>query len=203
MKKLLVLGLLASLTWSAMGQGIVFFNNRVTGSVDAKIYLDTIGGPALSGADTSFKAALLGGAVGSTASSLAGIGTLKQLSNPETGVSAVAFRTGAAAGYVSSVNTGRDSQLAYGSTGIFQVVAWQGNYTTWAEAYAAALVPGSNVKIGFSNPVTVTVTANQTDTATPYLVGMNSFAIALVPEPSSMALAGLGAAALLIFRRRK
>lgn len=203
MKKLLALGLLASLTWSAMGQGIVYFNNRVTGSVDAKIYLDTIGGTALSGVDTSFKAALLGGATGSTAASLTGVGTLKQLSNPETGVSAVTFRTGAAAGYVSSVNTGRDSQLAYGSTGMFQVVAWQGSYSTWAEAYAAAFLPGSTVKIGFSNPVNVTVTANQTDTATPYLVGLNSFAITLVPEPSSMALAGLGAAALLIFRRRK
>jgi hypothetical protein len=34
-------------------------------------------------------------------------------------------------------------------------------------------------------------------------VGMAPFGIGFLPEPSTFALAGLGAAALLIFRRRK
>lgn len=36
-----------------------------------------------------------------------------------------------------------------------------------------------------------------------YLDGMASFAVSQVPEPSTFALAGLGSAAMLIFRRRK
>lgn len=43
---------------------------------------------------------------------------------------------------------------------------------------------------------------NETPVVPPPWVG-ESFSIAIVPEPSSLALAGLGAAALLIFRRRK
>jgi hypothetical protein len=38
---------------------------------------------------------------------------------------------------------------------------------------------------------------------TPDMTGWSSFSLATVPEPSSFALAGLGAAALMIFRRRK
>lgn len=37
----------------------------------------------------------------------------------------------------------------------------------------------------------------------PQMTGLESFNIYLVPEPSTLALAGLGAAAMLIFRRRK
>jgi len=35
------------------------------------------------------------------------------------------------------------------------------------------------------------------------LTGLTSFSLNVIPEPSSLALAGLGAAALLVFRRRK
>lgn len=202
MKKLLVLGLLASMGLSAIGQGIVYFNNRVTGVVDAKIYVDTVGSALLPGgtAGVDFRAALLGGAQGSTASSMAGIGTLALLANPAGTATWVNFRTGAAAGYVGNTDPARNSGLPYGSTGMFQVVAWQGNYANWAEAYAAGMA--GLTKIGWSNPVTVTTTASATDPSTPYLVGLQPFAIALVPEPSSMALLGLGAAAMMLFRRR-
>ena len=202
MKRLFALLLFMAFAGAVSGQGIIYFNNRVPGLVDAKIYYDYTYTIPLTGSE--FHAALLGGPTTRTPASVAGPGTLKQLSNPDNGyVSAVTFRTGAAAGYVSNVNTARDSQLAYGSTGMFQVVIWQGNYSTWPEAYEAMFLPGSTVKVGWSNPVNVTVTANPLDTATPYLIGLQSFAFFSIPEPSSMALAGLGAAALLIFRRRK
>ncbi len=204
MKKLLALGILASLTLSALGQGQLNFQNRVTTStpaVDAKIYIDVIGGTTPSGTDTTFRAALLGGAAGSVASSIAGIGNLTMLASPSTSATWVNFRTGAAAGYLPTTDTARNSGLAYGATGVFQVVAWQGNYTTWAAAYAAGMA--GQAKIGWSNPVTSAVTQNALDLAVPNLLGLNSFAVAIVPEPTSMALMGLGAAALLIFRRRK
>ena len=198
MKRLFALSLFMAFAGAVPGQGIIYFNNRVPGLVDAKIYFSYTLETPLTGPE--YHAALLGGPATGTPTSWVGLGTLKQLSNPSTGVSTVSFRTGAAAGYVSNVNTGRDSQLPYGSIGMFQVVAWRGNYMNWAQAYAAGIAGMAN--IGWSNPVYVTVTANATDVSTPYLVGLQSFFIT-VPEPSSMALGGLGAAALVIFRRRK
>jgi hypothetical protein len=211
MKKILTLAALAGLTLSAFAQGQINFNNRVpaaTPPILAAVYGNSTdtnsGGYLLSGSDTSFRAALLGGATSATASSAASVGTLSLLASPSTAATWITFRTGTVAGYVAvGTDSARDSGLAYGSTGLFQMVAWQGTETTWAAAYTdwkAGLI-----KAGFSNPVSSLVTTGPTDLAVPNLSGLNSFAITLnaIPEPTTFALAGMGVAALLIFRRRK
>lgn len=209
MKKLLALGVLASLTLSAFGQGQVVFNNRVTTTtagvndavIDAKVYVDAVGGTLCSG--SGYRAALLGGAVGSTPASASSVGTLTLLASPTTAATWVEFRTGAPAGYINiGTDVARVTALPYGTTGVFQMVAWSGNYTTFAAAYAAAQSDLS-VKVGWSALLTRPTSQNATDLNPPNLQGLASFAITTVPEPSTMALAGLGAAALLIFRRRK
>jgi hypothetical protein len=204
MKKLLTLAAMAGLTLSAFGQGQINFNNRVTSvtpAISAPVYLDVVGGTLLSGSDTSFHAALLGGATTGTASSASAIGTLSLLASPSTAATWITFRTGTLAGFVAvGTDSARDSGLAYGSTGMFQMVAWQGTETTWAAAYADW--KNGLIKAGWSNPITSAVTTGPTDLAVPNLTGLQSFAIA-VPEPSTFALAGMGVAAMMIFRRRK
>jgi hypothetical protein len=205
MKKILALAALTALSVSAFGQGQIQFNNRVTTTtpaVDALIRFGSSAGAPLSGTDTSFRAALIGGSTTGIPTTSDALGTLTLLASPTTQQTWVTFRTGAAAGYIAvGVDSARDALLPYGSQGIFQVVAWQGTQTTWAEAYQAWRA--GQIAAGFSNPITSSTTTGPTDLAVPSLIGLNSFFIAQIPEPSSFALAGLGAAALLIFRRRK
>lgn len=76
------------------------------------------------------------------------------------------------------------------STAFFRIEAWMGTATSFANA---TIKGQSSV---FANPVAVS------PNTPPDFVNMPAVIIA-VPEPSTFALAGLGAAALLIFRRRK
>jgi len=205
MKKILTLAALTGLTLSVFGQGQVQFNNRLTSAtptVDAKIFLDAVGTVALDGSNTLYRAALIGGATTGTASSASAIGTLSLLASPSSGNTWTTFRTGAAAGYVGvGTDVARDSGLPYGSTGLFQVVAWVGTETTWAAAYADW--KSGLIKAGFSNALTLPTSTGPTDLAVPTLAGLQAFAVTSIPEPSTFALAGMGVAAMMIFRRRK
>lgn len=80
------------------------------------------------------------------------------------------------------------------------VAAWRGNFAT----FDAALQGGEAVGVGASFAV---ATGNPTTTPPGTAGSLSGFtgvtALTIVPEPSSLALAGLGAAALLILRRRQ
>jgi hypothetical protein len=79
-----------------------------------------------------------------------------------------------------------------------QARAWfnNGQFAT----YDVALAGGHNT--GFSQFFNLTPTASPA--TAPITLGLLSFGVGVpVPEPSTFALAGLGAAALLLFRRRK
>jgi len=88
------------------------------------------------------------------------------------------------------------------STPWFQIRVWDSRYATYEAAFGQAgaytgespefqMNPGSIAYINVGP-----AGANSTWVESPIVVGM-------VPEPSTFALAGLGAAAMLIFRRRK
>lgn len=207
MKKLLTLSAITLLAVSAFGQGQVLFNNldkTATPNILAPVHMDTLTGALLSG--TQARAALLGGpAATGIGSSLANIGNLTMLANPTDGSTWVNFRTGGAAGYVSVGATGARilNNVGYNSSAMLQMVAWTGNFSDWASAYNAAKGGDLTVKIGWSSTWNVTTTTSPTDPAFPRNLGLTEFAVAIVPEPSTLALAGLGAAAMLIFRRRK
>jgi hypothetical protein len=219
MKKLLVLSALACTAASVMAQGYVTFQNLDTGAgIRSPIYLTTVGGATPSGTDTSLRAAILGGVTGTAPAFIVGSrtngsgtvsqqGSLSLLVSPNSGNTWTTFRTGTAAGFV---GVGSDSArivpgVDFLGTAEVQVVAWNGGYNTWAQAYAAWAAGTPGVMIGASNPLTVTLPASATDPNLAKLIGLESFAMVLntVPEPSTFALAGLGAAAMMIFRRRK
>jgi len=94
----------------------------------------------------------------------------------------------------------------------YAILGWTGNYATFDAAYAADLAnPGVSMSmIGISSIFT---TPSADPTSTPpgvppsisgTFTGMGPLGLAnvVVPEPTSFALAGLGLAALLVFRRR-
>jgi hypothetical protein len=119
--------------------------------------------------------------------------------------STTTFRSGGAAGNLPANltatlgNVAKDSPFA-----TLEMVAWDnstGLYSTWAQAsiaWSAGLIAA-----GRSNPINLAAIGGDFNTP-PNTVGFQSFNLYYaIPEPTSFALAGLGAAAMLIFRRRK
>jgi hypothetical protein len=214
MKKLVLAGCVFTCAASVFAQGTIVFNNRVVGSVVAPVYgvdpanstlqqsgntangfpvgTTTYGGAALVG--TGFTAQLWG-APGANAPVTALV--------PATGYSTAPFRTGpaAAAGlWQTSTDAAVIPGAAEATVATLQVRAWDnqgGTITTWAAAVTAGTSMGQSALFnsaplgGISPP--------------PNLVGLLSFNLTgtAVPEPSTFALAGLGAVAMLAFRRRK
>jgi hypothetical protein len=130
---------------------------------------------------------------------------------PATGVTT--FRTGSSLGDIAAINStlGTTSASSDAPWATAEIVSWDntsGLYPTWAAAYPAwqngLIAAGRSALFNVAN---IGGTAN----ATPYLtsaaaqIGGFSFNLyyITVPEPSMFALAGLGAAALMIMRRRK
>jgi PEP-CTERM motif len=178
MKKiLLIAGLAIAGLVSTYGQGTVNFANLGPG-VNAPV--NDINGTTRLGA--GFLAQLY---AGPDASSLAPVGT-------PTGFLAAA--PGYFQGGVVTIAT-----VAPGTVGTFRVHAWDSVGGT-VNSFAAAQAAGA--KYGSGNIFTVATGGAGTPPGAPStLVGQTSFN--LVPEPSTIALGVLGAAGLLMIRRRK
>jgi len=118
---------------------------------------------------------------------------------------ATPFLTGGGAGYFNG-STRVITGVAEGAVAFLQVRVWN---TAYGATYALALATGQGGQpdaYGLSNIFSVTTGApngGPPPTVPATMVGLTSFSLNAVPEPSTFALAGLGAAALLLFRRRK
>jgi hypothetical protein len=151
---------------ATFGQGLVMFNNRVTTTVpviDAPVYYQCRHDEyRMSGTDPYFHAALLGGPTNAIPVSVTNAGTLQMLASPYTGNTWVTFRTGTLAGYLAvGTDAARDSGLPYGSTGMFQMVAWYGTETTWTAAYNDWKF--GLILAGFTTPLILPVSQNASD----------------------------------------
>jgi hypothetical protein len=184
-----ILSLLLISGATAFGQGTIFFANRLSAATFNPVYMPD-GTTALSGA--GFSAQLFADVGGS----LTAVG------------SALPFRTGAGAGSWAGVQVAIPG-AAPGTTVSLQVFAWDNNGGAYA-TYAAALAAGA--LHGFSPAFTSAALGGDPGGGglpipDPNIVGnanplnnMQSFN--MVPEPSTIALGILGAAALLLRRRR-
>ncbi len=186
MKKLLFLAVCALATATALAQGTVNFNNRVSAaSIDAPVF--DVGGTTKLG--PTFDAQLY---AGPNAGSLAAVGSVTP------------FKSGVLAGYFAGGSVAI-STVAPGATASIQVRAWDasGGATSYEAALAAGVHTGESAIIqvatgGVPDPTTGIpgFPAN--------LTGLQSFSLVatVVPEPSTIALGLLGAGALLLRRRK-
>ncbi len=88
--------------------------------------------------------------------------------------------------------------VAPGGTAFLDLQVWEGNFSNFNAADATVNVPTGESGV-FTNPT-------GGDSANPLpedLVGMPSILVIAKPEPSTLALFGLGAVSLLLFHRRK
>jgi hypothetical protein len=208
MKKTLIVAFTMACAVSVMAQGKVTFNNRVVGTVVAPVYgvnpanpTEMLQGNATDGTPagtTVYAGPKLDGA-GYSAQLFWGTGLGLTMNDLVNAGPMTIFRAGAAAGFISTVGVdGTLTGSTIGSDLTLQLRAWDnmgGTVMTWDEAVA------QNVAMGYSKPFEHTAVGGGS-LPPKNLVGLESFNIAVVPEPSSLALLGLGAAAMLIFRRR-
>jgi hypothetical protein len=227
MKKLVLTAIALTSALSGFAQGTVVFNNRVAGTLLTHIYAPLAGSPQTKqtgngSSDTPAGAVSWGGyaLLGAGGAAEASHYMAVLLSAPGAGANASSllpsvpsstFRTGTAAGGIAPQTATLGNVLPDAAVATLALVAWDntsGLYSTWAQAsvawnqglIAAGMSPLWNQDLigGVINGAPNMI--NSTDGANNHL---SSFNIYTIPEPTSFALAGLGAAALMIFRRRK
>lgn len=186
-KTLILVGMIAALP--AFGQGRITFANTATGTgvAGGSPVTDVGGVTRLTGA--TFWAQLYAAAgAGVAEGSLVAIGTPTN------------FRTGAGAGFVPAGIVAVLTPGTPGTAATVQMRAWEG---AAGSTYEATLAGGGKVGTSLG---TINVTLGGPDPGggvpflDPFMIGMQPFS--LVPEPSTIALGLLGAAALLIRRRK-
>jgi hypothetical protein len=230
MKKLILAAITLTSAVSVFAQGTVSFNLR--GSGTAHVYLPLNSGdktqvtgnasndgpqPAGSTVDYGGRATIGSAGVAQASSYLAQLLGANGAAAPESSLlpslsAPTSFRTGTAAGGNAPVTATFNSVSADAAVASFEMVAWDnssGLYPTWAQAsvaWASGLIAAgrsleftlANIGGGVNTPPPLFPTLGST---TP---GLQSFSLYFaVPEPATAALLGLGAAAMLIFRRRK
>jgi hypothetical protein len=193
MKKVLITSLMSIAATVAFGQGTVFFANdsaTLTSPPDRLIRFETSNLPAVG---TNIQVQLYVGAAGANSSSL-------------TPIAAAPGRLRASTTTIPGVwSGGGDRTLTgfnFGQAVTLQVRAWD---IAFGSTYEAALANPANAGlIGASSTFAYQIPATPSNPVGDFfMVNFTGFTVAAIPEPSTFALAGLGAAALLIFRRRK
>lgn len=219
MKRLILTAVVGLLAVNGFAQGRIDVGNNFGATVfRAAVYAPDTSNPSLSvsgasgspnfptGTTTYTGARLLG--TGFTFGFFASTSGITTDANSLTQIGALTFGTTAgSAGFVTLTTMTVDGVTAGNATS-YQIRAWDnlgGTLTTWAQANAAW--QAGQIAAGMSGLVNSGALGGTTSggaiVPNPGTTDWTSFNIYLVPEPSTFVLAGLGAAALLIFRRRK
>jgi len=212
MKKALVIALMAACAQGAFAQGSVNFVNNVTGVFKSLIYdvnpaARDVQQKGQSASDLPTGSTVYGGAA------LAGTGYTVQLwwaDGTVTDASTLAlannatssFRTGGAAGIWTGTTATLPGEVGGGGTHVTaEIRVWDnqgGTLGTWA---SASQLFGTGLKHGTSGLFGIDNIGGGTAT-TPNMVGLQSFSLISVPEPSTIALGIAGGLGLLFMRRR-
>jgi PEP-CTERM motif len=231
MKKLIVATITTALAASAFAQGTVVFNNAVFGVIETRVYAGNAANPwptrrIVGNSPGDFPAGSANYAglslIGTAGSTLGGPTTFASLLGapgfnapesrliPASGGGVTYFRTGIAAGVVYPTTATFNNIPPDAPAATLQMVAWDnssGLYPSWTQASVA--YQSGLILAGYSDPW------NQDNiggfpTPPPNMINgsdpsqhVQSFNLFLIPEPATFALAGSGAATLLMFRRRK
>jgi len=209
MKKILVTTLVAcALVTSAMAQGIITISASA-GSIKYTDDLTTLinvpaGNPAQIPGQGNLNIAFYGAAPGTALSIVGGV---PDLSGWTIQTSALLQRIAPVAGGMPAVNVTMDAASGAAGEDIqLEVVAWTGTFATFQEAVAGGAYlawTGDALSGGGLGWTQGTGTSTSPAVINKGANAFNTLVLAPIPEPSSFALMGLGAAALLIFRRRK
>jgi len=212
MKKILVTTLVAAaLVTSALAQGSVTMGasatkNPISYTLDGTTIVKVpLGAPATIPGFGNLNVALYSAPVGTPLSLVAGVPDLSAASPWRLQTSPLLQTIAGTPGTMLSTAVALGSGIA-GSDVQLIVVGWSGTALDFATAATQGALLGwagstlSTGGMGWQNPTgTALLPAVVSRTATTF----NGLVLAPIPEPSTFALAGLGAAALLIFRRRK
>jgi hypothetical protein len=213
MKKLVLASLALTCAVSVFAQGTVVFNNRVSGTIITYVYAMNpanntqwqIGnGPAdTPPGTTDWTGWTRAGGNGYTATLRSAPGAGAADAALQFAAQTTTFRTGTGAGNLSPITLTLPNVAAGAPVATLQMFAWDNKGGTltdpaaaWAAWQAGTTAGGVSAKFDLAN-IGGGLNTN------PNLVGLQSFNLYMVPEPSTLALAGLGAAALLLFRRRQ
>jgi len=194
--KILALLMTAGLVSSVYSQGVILNNSGASGAINAtsngRVFVN---GVLFDGINNNLGVTVLGGA---NSGSLTSMGTFTQATDTKgyTGLDIGQFELGPSG---LSVNV---PGVAAGGLATIQLQMWyNGSGAGLFNSYAAAAQGGGFVgTVTFQNPTSNP--GGQPPVPAGNLSGMPSVNLT-VPEPTTLALAGLGAASLLIFRRRK
>jgi len=211
MKKTLLTIIPLVVAASAMAQGTINFANSVSGVFRNPIYDVNPASPSVSQSGQSSLGLPTGSTVyggpllqgtGYTFALYAGVAGLSD-PNQLTLITTVTFRTATSAtalpaGLIQTVVDVPIPGVAAGSIATLQVRAWANN---GGSATFDTAVTKATSALFQSGPLGGTSPGGPV--LTPDMAGWSSFSLATIPEPSTFALAGMGAAALMIFRRRK
>jgi len=219
MKKTLVTMMALAVAVGAFAQGTIQFNNSTAGAL-TKVYmpdgfstyvaaLNTVlqknGNTATDsvvGTQTYTGALLAGNTFTCQIFSAPGSA---QSEGSLVGQTTTTFRTGTAAGRLALTTATLANVPADAAVATIQLRVFPTSYGSWANALAAFNSGSDGLAwIGKSIVFDVNQIGGQVNTP-PAITGLTSFSLGvnIAPEPTSMALAGLGAASLLLFRRRK
>jgi PEP-CTERM motif len=224
MKKLILAALSTLCAASVLAQGIVIFNNRVTGTIETHVYVggstqiqgngatDTPVGSLPWGSGYTLIGTVGGLSASTTFASLLGAPGFNAPESsllPASGGGVTTFRTGVASGQIAGTTATFNNILPDSAQATLEMVAWDnssGLYPTWAQASVAWRA--GLIKAGMSgtwnSPVGSNLSAPNLINPTDPTQSVRSFNIfSPAPEPTTLALASLGAAALLISRHRK